>query len=673
MNIHNENNRIEYKAILTKDIDLEKEVIAFLNYNEGGYIYIGIDKYGNTVGVKDIDGDMLKIKDRIKHNISPSAMGLFDISEETIDDKKVIKITVASGSEKPYFKTKYGMTTKSTYIRVGTAAEPMTQNTIDNLFSRRVRNSIGRIVSNRQDLTFSQLLIYYQGKNRDLGDNFAKSLELLVDNDKYNYAAYLLADENNNSIKIAKFSSLDRSNLIENNEYGYCSLIKATQNVLSKMEVENSTAAYITYPNRIEAPKWDKKALREALINAIVHNDYSFEVPPKFEIFPDRLEITSAGKLPDDIDEEEFFNGISSPRNKELMRVFRDVELVESLGYGVPKIVKKYGKQCFKFMTNFTRMVLPISKEYLSIINQERINAKTTPQDGSKITPQDTPQDEAKSGVITPQDETLIEVIEGEMSQEELRIILGFTDKKYFKDNYIATALKSGIIEQTTPDETTSKNQNYRLGTAGLAIKKYLENNEYKPTPQDGSKCTPQVNVKITPQDEIITPPIKALIEVIDGEMSQEELRTILGFTDRKHFRDKYIITALKSKIIKLTIPDKPTSRNQKYRLTILGKNIKKYLKNIGHITTPQDGSKFTPQDNTKFTPQVKALIEVIEGEMNQEELRTILGFTDRKYFRNNYITPALKLSIIELTIPDKPTSKNQKYRLTALGLKIKR
>ncbi|MEJ4087003.1 ATP-binding protein [Galbibacter orientalis] len=70
-----ETNRIEYKEKLTKDLDMEKEVIAFLNYFEGGLIYIGIDKYGKVLGVDDIDGDMLKIKDCIKNNIWPSAMG----------------------------------------------------------------------------------------------------------------------------------------------------------------------------------------------------------------------------------------------------------------------------------------------------------------------------------------------------------------------------------------------------------------------------------------------------------------------------------------------------------------------------------------------------------------------------------------------------------------------
>jgi len=64
-----ETNRIEYKQKLTKALDLEKEVIAFLNYHEGGFIYIGIDKHGAVVGVADMDGDMLKIKDRLKNNI----------------------------------------------------------------------------------------------------------------------------------------------------------------------------------------------------------------------------------------------------------------------------------------------------------------------------------------------------------------------------------------------------------------------------------------------------------------------------------------------------------------------------------------------------------------------------------------------------------------------------
>src|SRR5690606_38186352 len=122
-----ETNRIEYKREFNADVDIEKEVIAFLNYHEGGVIYVGVDKNGKAIGVTDADGDALKIKDRLKNNISPSAMGLFDVAVEECQGKDIIKITVASGSEKPYFKKKYGMTGKGCFIRVGTAAEPMPQ------------------------------------------------------------------------------------------------------------------------------------------------------------------------------------------------------------------------------------------------------------------------------------------------------------------------------------------------------------------------------------------------------------------------------------------------------------------------------------------------------------------------------------------------------------------
>jgi ATP-dependent DNA helicase RecG len=355
----NETNRIEYKSALTKDLDLEKEVVAFLNYREGGLIYVGIDKTDKVLGVKDADGDMLKIKDRIKNNISPSAMGLFDVVAEERDEQEIIKIIVASGSEKPYFKKKYGMTKKGCYIRAGTAAEPMPQAMIDKLFAGRTRNSIGKIKAHRQDLSFEQLRIYYEEKKKPLNKQFKRNLELLTEDGSLNYAGYLLADENNVSIKVAKYSGTSRVDLIENNEYGYCSLIKATKSVLDKIDMENRTATTITSKERKEQRLWNAIALREAIINAFVHSDYTREIPPKFEIFADRIEITSAGSLPEGLSKEEFFEGYSIPRNKELMRVYKDLEMVEQLGSGIPRILETYGKECFYFSENFLRMVFP--------------------------------------------------------------------------------------------------------------------------------------------------------------------------------------------------------------------------------------------------------------------------------------------------------------------------
>jgi ATP-dependent DNA helicase RecG len=366
-----ETNRIEYKQILADE--LEKEVVAFLNYHLGGFIYIGIDKNGKTIGIDNSDETQLKIKDRLKNNISPSCMGLFDVIEEERDGKKIIKIIVASGPEKPYYITKRGMSPKGCFIRVGSASEPMPVRMIEDFFAKRTRNSIGKIISPRQDLTFTQLKIYYEGKNLTLNDNFAKNLELLTEKGQYNYVAYLMADVNGVSIKLAKYSSLDRTDLIENNEYGYCSLIKSTNAVLDKLEIENSTSATITSRERIESRLWDAIAIREAVINAIVHNDYTREIPPKFEIFPDRLEITSYGGLFEGMSKEDFFSGLSLPKNKELMRIFKDLDMVEQLGSGIPRILRVYSKDCFVFGDSYTRMVFPLKTTLKTTVEETTV------------------------------------------------------------------------------------------------------------------------------------------------------------------------------------------------------------------------------------------------------------------------------------------------------------
>ena len=377
-----ESNRIEFKRELTRELDIEKEVIAFLNYREGGVIYIGVDDNGKPVGVKDIDGDMLTIKNRLRDSILPTPMGLFDVTVERIDEIPVIKVFVSSGTEKPYYKKQYGLSPKGCFLRVGTAAEPMTQHQIDDLYTQRVHNSLKNVISPRQDLTFAQLRIYYAEKGMQLNDNFLRSLDLLTDDGKLNYVAYLLADENGNSMKLAKYAGTDRYELISNNEYGYCCLLTATQKILDKLDVENQVSSVITPTGRIDTPQWDRIAIREAVINAVVHNDYVYGAPAKIELFSDHLEITSIGRIPQGLSMEDFFNGVSLPRNRELMRVFRDVEVVEALGSGMQRIMRKYTKDNFEFGDNYVRLTVP----YNWIEEQKKVTEGVTEEVTEEVT-----------------------------------------------------------------------------------------------------------------------------------------------------------------------------------------------------------------------------------------------------------------------------------------------
>lgn len=349
-----EDSRNEFKEILNDK--LEKEIIGFLTAN-GGNLYIGIKDDGTIIGLNDnLDKLQLAIKDRIKNNIEPSTLGLFDINIKTYNDKKYIHVVIASGNEKPYYLKKKGMTPDGCFIRIGNSTEHLNQKQIEELYAKRTKTSLKNIISPNQQLTFSQLKIYYEEMGYNINDNFLNQLGLIMEDGKYNYIAYLLADNNDVSIKVATYSGNDAYDLIENEEYGYCCLIKATKNVINKFDQINKTFTKITFDNRREIKMFDNIAVKEAITNAIVHNAWEREYPPKFEIFNDHIAISSTGGLPINFTINDFLKGFSAPKHPELMRVFRDLDLVEQLGTGIIRILKVYDKDVYEFSDNFIRV-----------------------------------------------------------------------------------------------------------------------------------------------------------------------------------------------------------------------------------------------------------------------------------------------------------------------------
>lgn len=459
-----ESSRIEYKRELTDT--LEKEVVAFLNSGEGGMIYLGVDDSGNVVGLSDCDKTQLLLKERLKHNIQPSIMGLFDVAHEQREGQDLLVITVACGPEKPYYLKKYGMTARGCFLRVGSANEPMPQEMIESLFNRRVRNSIGRMESTRLSLTFEQLHIYYQARGLTLNDAFMQNLELLTPEEKPNYAAYLLADENGVSIQVAKYADTTRVNLLENRDFGRCSLIKAYNAVVDRLNVENTIFTKIGVPYREERPMIDPVAMREAAVNAIVHNDYANGSTPKFEFFSDRLEITSAGGLPYGLSEEDFFAGRSAPRNKEIMRVFRDLEIVEHLGSGIPRILNAYSREAFQISTHFMRLVFPYAEPIQDLT--EQVTQQVTGQEA-----QEKAHDEAQEAQVDLAS-WKIKVLEAcagkEQSGKKLLGAAGYSTRTgNFKKGF-QRLMDDGLLERTIPDKPTSRLQKYRLTVKGREL-----------------------------------------------------------------------------------------------------------------------------------------------------------------------------------------------------------
>lgn len=368
--LFHEDEKTELKRILNDAF--EKEVDAFLN-TLGGQILIGIEDNGTVCGVENADQVALSIADRIRNNILPSAMGLFTVEIRQEEMRSYLVVTVAGGLERPYYLKKYGMTPNGCYTRIGTQASPMTQNMIDGFFSRRILNTLHNVVSPNQKLTFTQLKIYYQEKGYDAaGSYFLKNQDLFTEDGKYNYAAYLMADHNGTSIKVARFRGTEKLDIVERNEFGRCCLIKSALNVLERLNVANTTVVRVGgKAQRKEIRLIDPAALREAVLNAIIHNDYINGAYPVFEIYDDRIEIISSGGLPVGLSEKEFFAGRSLPRNKELMRIFSDMDLCEQLGSGMKKILRIYPQSVFSVSEHFIDVRFDYAEEAMEILREQ--------------------------------------------------------------------------------------------------------------------------------------------------------------------------------------------------------------------------------------------------------------------------------------------------------------
>lgn len=182
-----ENVRNEFKVKLTDKF--EEEVISFLNTN-GGNIYIGVNDKGDVIGINgNIDLLQRTIKDKIKDNIMPSTLGLYDVIVLEKDNKKYIKVIIARENGRPYYLKGMRMTPDSCFIRVGSSIQSMSNEMINNEFSKRTRNSLKNIVSPKQDLTFKE-----------------KPKEEIRDNSFLDTKGYLtLGDNGDNVSKIASF------------------------------------------------------------------------------------------------------------------------------------------------------------------------------------------------------------------------------------------------------------------------------------------------------------------------------------------------------------------------------------------------------------------------------------------------------------------------------------
>ena len=371
-----ESEAIELKRTLTKDF--AKEVVAFLN-SRNGIIYIGVDDNDNVVGVSKVDRIMREIRDIIRDQILPSTEGLCEIGSLLEDDKTIITVKVTKGSKLYYIK-KEGRSENGCFFRDGTSTTPMSESEID---KRQIASlheekfGLTDIQRNGDDCTSDILKTKLRSKGVEINEKtFERSFRLLTKEGKYNLLAELLADKNFYSVQVCVFNGKDKLSYSKRNNFGQQSILQAYEDVRHYCEALNDTYIDDSSLPRRTKKMFDNEAFEEAWVNALVHNDWIHGNPPSIYWYEDRMETMSYGGLKEGLSKDDFFEGVSDPVNKELMDVFVQCDIVDRSVHGVPKVVKAYGKEAFRFLGVGIMVTIPFDKKM--DLTQRRTSQKTS-------------------------------------------------------------------------------------------------------------------------------------------------------------------------------------------------------------------------------------------------------------------------------------------------------
>ena len=379
-----ESETVEFKERLNET--LPKEIVAFLN-TDGGNIYIGIKDDGSTIGVSKVDESLKRISDIITDNIEPVPTGLVEPKIEFIDEKTVIVISVKKGLHALYCIKKHGFSQAGCYLRIGSSCKSMSSEEIHRRYIQGVSNRdlIISAVSFAGNSSFNTLKNYYTSAGYHLNDNsFEQSLKLRTVDGHYNKMAELLSDSNMIPIIVVKFDGKDKTCISSRNDYGGGCLLFTYEKIKNRFVSENICKTDTSVRPRVDKYLFDMNAVNEALINAIIHNDWTIS-QPLFCIFSDRIEILSHGGLPNGQSKEQFFSGVSCPRNDMLMTIFNQMNISEHTGHGIPVIVSKYGREAFEITNNYINVTIPFNEDVMAAVGNPVGNLVGNPVGNSKL------------------------------------------------------------------------------------------------------------------------------------------------------------------------------------------------------------------------------------------------------------------------------------------------
>lgn len=369
--LYQESETIELKEIVVDDI--KKEIIAFANC-QGGTLYIGVRSDGTVAGLDDPDGVALQISNMVRDSIKPDLTMFIHYETLEEDGKKIVAVNIQRGTNRPYYISKKGLRPEGVYIRQGYSLAPATNSAIRQMIKETDGDRFEEMRSLNQQLTFKLTTKEFERRKVDFGRAQRHTLKLTNNDGIYTNLGLLLSDQCVHTIKVAVFQGTDQNIFKDRREFTG-SLLQQLNEVYDYIDIHNQTHASFDKLLRIDTRDYPEVALRETLLNLIVHRDYAFQASALISIYSDRIEFISIGGLLPGIDLDDVMVGLSICRNQNLANVFYRLQLIEAYGTGIRKIMNAYENNNRKPLIETTNNAFKITLPNVNFKTEDNIDA----------------------------------------------------------------------------------------------------------------------------------------------------------------------------------------------------------------------------------------------------------------------------------------------------------
>ena len=342
-----EGKTLEFKRDASSSKPIARTLCALSN-TAGGHLVLGVDDGTRAVvGLEDPLAVEERIASIVTDTIHPQIAPEIEIT--TWRSKSVVVVTVHPGPSRPYHLRSLGRES-GTYIRVGSTNRRASAEIIAEL-GRTSRNvtfdeePVTRYDADEIDLELARERF---GEIRQLRKRDLETLRLLTSvggrvvpttGGILLFGHHRLDEFPDAYLRMARFAGSDRSQIVDRQE-ARADLIAAIDEAVAFVDRHTRRGMEIEGTRRRDLPEYPPVAIREAVVNAVAHADYSQSGSPiRLAIFDDRLEIENPGLLPFGLTIEEVLVGVSKLRNRVIGRVFHELGLIEQWGSGIQRII----------------------------------------------------------------------------------------------------------------------------------------------------------------------------------------------------------------------------------------------------------------------------------------------------------------------------------------------